>query len=261
MNHNAEPLRVSIVQMNIVWHDTKSNIDKVDKLIRSVDDSDLIVLPEMWNTGYTMQPEEVYVTMSSALVSHMRSWAAELDATIMGSVVIREDEHYFNRLLAVHPDQSIDAYDKRHLFTLAGENKVYTAGSQQSIIKVKGWKICPMICYDLRFPVWSRNASGYDLLLFVANWPSPRHYAWRNLLVARAIENISYVIGVNRVGTDQHGYTYLGGSSIIDYSGKRLIELESSETCRQLVLRRDPLLSFRKKFNFLADRDHFEIKY
>jgi len=180
---------------------------------------------------------------------------------IVGSVVIKENDQYFNRLFFVHPNGHIETYDKRHLFTLAKENDQYTSGKERLIVLYKGWRICPLICYDLRFPVWSRNTNEYDLLVYVANWPSIRIHAWDTLLKARAIENMSYCIGVNRVGEDENGYEYNGHTAIYNFLGEKLSStIEGKENILQCVVSKNKLRKIRKKLNFLQDQDAFKIE-
>ena len=190
-------LKVSLIQPNTIWHDTECNIDLVDSLIAGIKDTDFIVLPEMWNTGFSMTPKPLATTMDGIVVRQMQIWASQKSAIVGGSVIIEENGRYYNRFLLVDSTGPIATYDKRHLFTLAGEQEAYSAGNERNTYSYGDWNINLNVCYDLRFPVWSRNTIGYDLLIYVANWPSPRHHAWRTLLQARAIENQSYVLGCN----------------------------------------------------------------
>lgn len=252
-------LKISLIQPNTIWHNTIANIDLVDSLIANVKDNHLIILPEMWNTGFSMTPEPLATTMNGIVVAAMQNWATQKSAIIGGSVIIEENGHYYNRFILVDSTGPIATYDKKHLFSLAGEHKVYTGGHDHTIHHHEGWDINLNVCYDLRFPVWSRNGTGYDVLIYVANWPSPRHHAWRTLLQARAIENQCYVIGCNRVGTDPNGHSYLGGSTIIDFLGQHIIEMDQKEGVASTEVSRSDLLNFRSKFNFLSDRDEFTI--
>jgi predicted amidohydrolase len=190
----------------------------------------------------------------------MNQWAAASGAVICGSLIIREDGRFFNRLIWMKPDGKFQFYDKRHLFTLAGEEKVFTAGTKRLLVEYKGWRICPLICYDLRFPVWSRNTEKYDLLFYIANWPEKRIEAWDILLKARAVENLTYVIGLNRVGTDGNNIYYSGNSSIIDPLGRLLEEKQHDEAIITTTLSLNEVRRARQRFAFLNDRDHFEIK-
>ena len=255
-------LKVALLQVNLIWQNAEQNRIHFSKKINEIKEPiDLIVLPEMFTTGFTMNPKDVAETMQGDTVKWMQTIASEKNTAIAGSVVILENKKYFNRFLFVHPSGTINMYDKRHLFTLAGEHKAFTAGNNKLIIDYKGWKICPLICYDLRFPVWSRNIEGYDLLIYVANWPKPRISAWDTLLKARAIENMSYTIGVNRVGVDANNMEYTGHSKIIDPSGDILKEISQNTEGFVIVnLTKNMLNLTRQKFQFLNDRDSFEMK-
>ena len=199
-------INVTLIQSDIIWEDKVSNLKNYQNKISQIESTDLIVLPEMFTTGFSMNPKDISETMSGETIQWMKSNASKMNSAICGSIIIEEDDKYFNRFIWVNPDGSICQYDKKHLFSFAGEDKNYTAGNEKIIIEYKGWKICPLVCYDLRFPVWSRNSEDYDLLIYVANWPTKRKLAWKSLLVARAIENQCYVIGVNRVGKDENNH-------------------------------------------------------
>jgi len=252
-------LNISLIQPNTIWHDTHANIALVDKLMSEITAADIIIMPEMWNTGFSMTPEPLATQMDGIVVRQMQSWATQKNATLGSSVIIKEFGQYYNRFLLVDSSGVIAYYDKKHLFTLAGEHKAYCAGRIRKEHDLVGWKTRLNVCYDLRFPVWSRNDSNYHLLIYVANWPSPRHHAWRTLLQARAIENQCYVVGSNRVGTDSNGHSYLGGSTVIDYLGQHVIEMDDQEGTQSVDIRHSDLLQFRSKLNFLADRDNFGI--
>lgn len=252
-------LHISCVQFDVSWESIKTNLSKIDALINGLE-TDLIVLPEMFSTGFSMKPERCAETMKGESISWMKKTAHEQNTAIMGSLIIAENGDYYNRLIFVYPKGEIEFYDKRHLFTLAGEDKVYTAGNSKMIVDYLGWKICPMICYDLRFPVWSRNTEEYDILLYVANWPKPRISAWDTLLKARAIENMSYVVGVNRIGEDGNNLSYVGHSQGIDMLGEPLRNHDySKEGVVQITLDKLTLESTRSKFQFLNDKDSFSI--
>jgi omega-amidase len=214
----------------------------------------------MFTTGFTMNPSTIAETMQGETVLWMQSLAKAKNAAITGSVVIEENANYYNRMLFVFPSGEIQHYDKRHLFTLAGEDKVYTRGIQKLIVDYLGWKICPFVCYDLRFPVFSRNTEDYDLLIYVASWPKTRINAWDTLIKARAIENMSYAIGVNRVGEDDNGYEYTGHSQLVDYLGDYLIEPKQNEGILLATLDKSKMIEVRKKLDFLSDKDIFDIK-
>lgn len=255
-------LHVTLIQATLVWENATANrANFAKKIERLASPTDLIVLPEMFTTGFTMHPKTVAETMDGATVKWLQKIAAQANAVVTGSVVITENGQYYNRLLWVRPDGSYDYYDKRHLFTLAGEHEHYQAGTNRLITSLKGWNICPLICYDLRFPVWSRNVENYDLLIYVANWPDKRSNAWKALLTARAIENQCYTIGVNRVGEDANGHLYSGDSGVVDYAGMQLVRQSYTEGVLQLVLNASAQQQFRQKLNFLADRDNFVLSH
>lgn len=264
-----QTLTVSLIQGDTRWLDAKANHDYYAEYIRALDAKpDLIVLPETFASGFTNDIALAAETMEGASVAWLRKLAIETGSVITGSLVIEEDGHYFNRLIWAAPDAPVEYYDKRHLFRMAREHERYESGKRRPIFTLRGWRVLPLVCYDLRFPAWSRNrgndqAEGgmdYDLALYVANWPSARRQPWRTLLKARAIENLSYVIGVNRAGTDGNGYPYSGDSSIIDPLGENLVELDAREQSSTLTLDPAPLLAHRKRFPAWLDADAFEIR-
>ncbi|MDT0554016.1 amidohydrolase [Urechidicola vernalis] len=254
-------LKIAAIQTNILWENILGNLSQYDEMLQNIsEDVMLIVLPEMFATGFTMHPENCAETMDGSSVNWMQDKAKELNKAIMGSLVIQERENYYNRMVFVYPNGALRYYDKRHLFTLAGEDKKYTPGMERLIFDYKGWKICPMICYDLRFPVWSRNTKNYDVLIYMANWPKPRINAWDTLLKARAIENMSYVVGVNRIGFDENNYEFNGHSQAIDPLGKSIGNTsENSPEILEVILDKNKLNTLRNKFQFLNDRDSFEV--
>lgn len=254
-------LKLALIQTNIVWQNAQQNRIRYSEKINSiVDNVDIVVLPEMFSTGFSMQPEGIAETMQGETVKWMKTMAAEKNVVICGSLIISEDKKYYNRFLFVTPIGEIKVYDKRHLFTLAGEDKVYTGGTDKIIIEYKGWKICPLICYDLRFPVWARNIEEYDILLYVANWPKPRIGAWDALLKARAIENLSYTVGVNRIGVDENNYEYSGHSTVYDCLGEKLIHsIPNHESVEIIQLEKQHISKVRNQLNFLNDKDNFKI--
>lgn len=257
-----ETLNTVIIQSNLVWENPEQNrvnfLTKINQLEGAVD---LIVLPEMFTSGFTMQPSTVAETMSGQSIKWMLRIAEEKQTAVTGSLVIAEENKYFNRLVFVHPNGKIETYDKRHAFTLAGEEKVYTKGEALLTIEYKGFKIRPNICYDLRFPVWSRNNDAYDVLLYVANWPKSRISAWDTLLKARAIENMAYCIGVNRVGVDANGLQYSGHSTVYDVLGEQISNLSLNvEGVEQVLLTKNHIETTRNKFRFLNDKDDFSLK-
>lgn len=254
-------MKTALIQIPLVWEDPKSNRSCIEEKINSIEEgTDLIVLPEMFTTGFTMQPERVAETMQGETIGWMQSLAKAKNCAITGSLVIIEDKKYYNRLLFVFPSGEIQYYNKRHLFTLVGEDKSYTKGTQKLIIEYRGWKICPLICYDLRFPVFARNAEEYDILLYVANWPTIRIQAWDTLLKARAVENMSYTIGVNRVGTDEKEYDYSGHSQVVDFLGNYTIAPQEASGVCYAQLDKEALEKTRTKLGFLNDQDAFEWK-
>lgn len=254
-------MKVALIQKDLIWENPNKNRALLDFKIDSISQYvDLIVLPEMFTSGFTMQPLPVAETMDGPTLEWLKQTAKKRDCAITGSLVIEEKGHYYNRLVFVFPSGAIQTYDKRHLFTLAGEDKAYAAGQQKLIVDYKGFKICPLICYDLRFPVFSRNVEGYDLLLYVANWPKLRVMAWDILLKARAVENMAYVVGVNRIGSDGNGHHYVGHSQAVDFLGNNLLEPQENEGIFIVDLDKEMLLETRKKLAFLDDRDDFEIK-
>ena len=253
-------MKIALLQAGIAWEDPKANCDSFERLINTgKEGADLIVLPEMFATGFTMDPAPVAETMDGPTVQWMQRMAAQQNAAVTGSLAIAEGGRYYNRLLFVFPDGAIKTYDKRHLFSLAGEDKAYTAGTARLIVDFRGWKICPLVCYDLRFPVFSRNTEAYDLLLYVANWPAPRIAAWDALLPARAIENMCYVAGLNRVGEDVNGHSYPGHSQVLDCFGNTVLASAKEEGVFIADIHQETLYEARKKFGFLNDRDNFSL--
>ena len=254
-------MKIALIQAELIWENPEANRVYFEEKINAItDDVNLIVLPEMFTTGFTMNPDKVAESMQGATVKWMQTLAKAKNAAITGSVVIKDQANYYNRMLFVFPSGEIQFYDKRHLFTLAGEDKVYTAGDDKLIVDYLGWKICPFVCYDLRFPVFSRNVGKqYDLLLYVASWPKTRIKAWDTLLAARAIENMSYVVAVNRIGSDSNTYEYVGHSQVIDMLGEQLVAPTESEGTYIATLDKVKLNETRVKLNFLNDQDHFEL--
>jgi predicted amidohydrolase len=255
-------LHVAAVQADLRWESPEANRALIEEMLSDLEaGTDLVLLPEMFSTGFTMEPERNFEEMDGPTVSWMKQMAKSWNVCLMGSLVIREAGNYYNRLLAVGPEGIVGQYDKRHLFRMAGEHLQYTAGQSRLILEFRGWRICPLICYDLRFPVWSRNRNpadgkpAYDLLVYVANWPHARVHHWEALLRARAIENQAWVIGLNRVGIDGNGIPYSGASLFVDYQGGE-ISFKSAKQCvhySELDLKR--LREYREKFPAWADGD------
>ena len=248
-------MRITTIQYDIVWEDKVTNLKNLTSKINTIQ-SDVIVLPEMFTTGFTMNPKPFAESMTGKTIQWMKEIALTKDLAICGSIIIREEDKYFNRFIWVNPDGTIYHYDKRHLFL--NEDQNYTPGDKKLIIEYKGWKICPLICYDLRFPVWSRNSEDYDILIYVANWPDKRKLAWRSLLVARAIENQCYVIGVNRVG-EGSGLVYSGGTSLINALGEVQYTNSHIEEVFTVTLSKYDLDKIRTQLPFLEDKDNFSI--
>ena len=253
-------MKITILQQNIVWANPTANVRKADEAINQNPGADLYVLPEMFSTGFCTNPEGIAESTESETLQWMKDKAATTDAAIAGSVAVTEDGKYYNRFFFVKPDGSVTHYDKKHLFTYGGEHLRFTAGEERVVVEWKGVRILLEVCYDLRFPVWARNRGDYDMILYVASWPTPRVSAWSVLLVARAIENQCYVAGVNRVGTDP-ACEYCGGSVIIDPYGKTLAACEMNQECEASAeVDMHKLNAFREKFPVLSDADDFERK-
>ncbi len=256
-----EELNVCLVQANLVWENKTKNLSNLYTLLKNCANVDVFFLPEMFATGFTMDAKKNASTMQGEEVTWMKNLAAEKNACVTGSLVIEENLKYYNRLLWVEPDGTIKTYNKRHLFTLAGEEKVFEIGTERIVIEYKGWRLMPQVCYDLRFPVWSRNNQNADVIFYVANWPEKRGHHWRQLLMARAIENQCFVVGVNRVGTDGNGHDYCGDSAVINALGNSCADIKPyNESVTTVSLRKSELQEVREKFAFLEDQDLFEIK-
>ena len=254
-------MKIALLQSSLFWENPKANRNHFEEKINALAEKvDLIVLPEMFSTGFTMNPEAVFETMEGETIQWMQSLTKAKNSAITGSLVIKENENFHNRLLFVFPSGEMQIYDKRHLFTLAGEDKVYTSGNQKLIVEYLGWKICPLICYDLRFPVFARNVENYDVLIYVANWPKSRIQAWDILLKARSVENLCYTVGVNRVGLDNNNLEYDGHSQMVDFLGNYALKPQENEGVFIVELNKQKLVETRKKLGFLNDSDSFELK-
>lgn len=267
-------LRVSLVQGNTRWHDPEANLSYYGELISSLrNKTDVIILPETFTSGFSNESINQAESMEGKAVQWMRQQTQQLNAAVCGSVQLRAkksngEEGVFNRMLFITPDQQIHTYDKRHLFRYANEHQRYAAGKERITVEWKGWRICPLVCYDLRFPVFSRNRYNveqsdgldYDLLIYVANWPQARAYAWKSLLRARAIENLCYVAAVNRVGTDGNNLSYAGDSVVLDFLGQPMSECGSEETVATRTLDRQLLLQHRQNFPAMLDADQFSMQ-
>ncbi len=259
-------LTVSLIQANLHWEDIGANLAMFDQKIDSIKErTEVIVLPEMFSTGFSMQPEKLAETMDGSAVQWMKRKAKEKNVIITGSLIIEDEGAYYNRLIWMLPNGTYGSYDKRHRFGFAGEDNHYAAGDKRLIAQVKGWKICLNICYDLRFPVWARNtiqengAPAYDVLVYVANWPERRSTPWRSLLQARAIENQCYLIGVNRVGDDGNNIYHSGDTSLIDPVGEIIYHKAHNEDIFTYTLSRNHLEELRTRFPFMKDADKFMI--
>ena len=258
----ADSLCITIVQTDIRWEEKEANLQHYTRLISGIqDEKEIIVLPEMFSTGFSMAPERLAEDMSGPTLQWMKDTARAQRVILTGSLIIEDEGRYFNRLVWMQPDGEFRCYDKRHLFGYADEDAHYSGGSKKLITQVKGWRICPLICYDLRFPVWARNAPGseYDVLLYTANWPERRSLAWKTLLQARAIENQAYCIGVNRIGEDGKGIAYSGDSSAFDPLGGLIWQSSHKEAVHTVKLNRQMLEDTRSHFPFLRDADKFLI--
>lgn len=263
-------ITVAGIQTMLHWEDREANLYMFNDRLRSFEEPvDLIVLPEMFTTGFSMKPAAFAEEQDGPTLEWMRKQASLKKAVITGSYIVKENGHYFNRLHWVRPDGTFDVYNKRHLFRMAGEDRHYNAGDNMLIVDLHGWKVCPLVCYDLRFPVWSRNrwnnnngelSAMYDLLIYVANWPERRAHPWKTLLMARAIENLSYVIGINRVGNDGNFIFHSGDSAIIDFKGDQIKSaIISSEEIFTARLSHQELMQFRKNFPAGMDADDFSL--
>lgn len=258
----AEDLRISMIQSHIIWEDKEENLSYFGELLRRVSGrTDLAVLPETFSTGFSMNVEALADPMDGTTVATIKGWAERYKMAVAGSFIAREEGKYYNRAFFVTPDGEASYYDKRHLFRMAGEDRHFSAGDKPLVVRYKDWNICLQVCYDLRFPVWSRNVNNaYDLLIYVANWPEARKKAWKVLLQARAIENMAYVCGVNRVGVDGKGFAFRGDSMIYDARGKKLADAgKRDETTRTCALSKTDLEAFRTKFPAWKDADAFQL--
>ena len=262
----TDELKIALIQSDIHWENAEANLGMFEEKIWKLESRpDLIVLPEMFTTGFSMKAAELAEVAHTKTFRWMKQQAAQTKAVIMGSYILREGESFYNRLYVVYPDGSSQYYDKKHLFGLAGENAGYTAGTERLIVEVNGWKLMPLICYDLRFPVWARSRATknslyeYDALVYVANWPEPRIHAWDTLLAARAIENIAYCLGVNRLGTDGVGAQYVGHSAVYNFKGEVMAFSEKEENLTATLSAAD-LQSFRERFPFQQDADRFSFE-
>jgi len=259
-------LTLSLVQAPLVWTNISANLDFFDSVLEPLKGkTDLIVLPETFATGFVTDPAEIAVTMDGQVMQWMAEKSSLLNAAITGTIITNENNRYYNRLIWMQPDGSYFTSDKRHLFRMGHEHEKFTAGRKSLTIDLKGWNIRPLICYDLRFPVWSKNRYidskyEYDLLIYTANWPASRSFVWKSLLTARAIENLAYCAGVNRIGTDGHGLPHSGDSCVLDFKGRDMFRARPNEAVVETItLEYEPLREFRERFNVGPDWDQFNI--
>jgi len=262
MNHKSmDNLKITIFQGYLFWENTDKNLQNISLRLSSIrEKTELIILPEMFNTGFTMNAEKLAEAMDGKTIQWMYKTAKEYNCVVTGSLIVKDNNKYYNRLIWMRPDGTYQHYDKRHLFALGKEHETYTAGSKKLIVELKGWKICPMICYDLRFPVWMRNVDAeYDLMIVVANWPERRALHWRTLIPARAVENQSYVIGVNRVGHDGNEVYHSGDSTCIDPNGNVVYYKRDEEDVYTFTIIGDEVVKARRALPFLKDEDKFTI--
>ncbi|MEP7255700.1 MAG: amidohydrolase [Ferruginibacter sp.] len=259
-------LTITTIQSNLLWEEKSANLNILEKKIAGIEDkTEIVVLPEMFSTGFSMKPEQLAETMDGETIQWMKRVSRENGIILTGSVIVEEKRNYFNRLIWMLPNGQYGQYDKRHLFAYAEEDKHYSPGNKRLIASVKGWKINLQVCYDLRFPVWARQqikeeGPEYDVLIYVANWPERRSHAWKTLLCARAIENQCYVVGVNRVGNDGNNIYHSGNSLIIDPLGQVLYHMADDEDVFTITLQKEKLEEVREKFPFWKDADHFNIQ-
>jgi omega-amidase len=259
-------LKVTLVQSALHWEDKASNLSTLEEKIAGVKEaSHVVILPEMFSTGFSMRPEQLAELMEGDTIAWMKKTAMENKVILTGSMIAEEDGKFYNRLVWMLPNGQYGTYDKRHLFAFAEEDKHYTSGTKRLVASVNGWRIHLLVCYDLRFPVWARQQFDeggnfeYDVLIYVANWPERRNTAWKSLLQARAIENQCYVIGVNRVGKDGNDIYYSGDSMVIDPLGEIMYQKAHEEDVATLTLDKDHLENTRKRFPFWRDADSFDI--
>jgi len=253
-------LKVALIQSALHWENKSANLTMFAEKIATLSiNQDLIILPEMFSSGFSMTPELFAEPMDGECIAWMQEQAAKANCVIAGSLIINESDSYYNRLIWMRPDSTYEHYDKRHLFRLTNEQDHYIAGQQRKIVELQGWRINLNVCYDLRFPVWSRNRNDYDILLNVANWPAKRSHPWKTLLRARAIENMCYVLGLNRVGEDGNGYFHSGDSAVIHPDGTALVSCSVREKILYATLSKEELEGFRERFQFYKDADDFTI--
>ncbi len=258
----TDPLNITLVQSTLVWENIDANLKNWDKICSAIKKTDLILLPETFTTGFSMNVKSLGQTMNGSAILWMKELARKKNAAVAGSLIILERKKYYNRFCFVMPNGEFFYYNKRHLFSPAGEDKNFTKGNEKVIVRFRNWNIALFVCYDLRFPVWSKNVNNiFDMMLYTANWPALRTKAWENLLIARAIENQCFVAGINRVGKDGRGIDHLGASVIADSYGNILLQGPKKKSwVKSITITKDELISFRQKFTFSKDADEFTIK-
>lgn len=254
-------IKIALIQTSLFWEDVDKNLEIFTKKISNIKNkADLVVLPEMFSTGFSMNSKKLAEEINGKTVNWLIKTSVINNISIIGSLIIKEKNNYFNKLFFVNSDGSYKTYNKRHLFRMANENNYYSQGKEDLIVHFNGWRIKPLICYDLRFPVWSRNNNDYDILVYIANWPERRAYAWKTLLRARAIENQSYVVGVNRIGEDQNNVIYSGDSAILNPFGDEISDIKPHENKTQIIkISYKKLFEFRESFPVNLDADSFKI--
>ena len=254
-----QDLTVALIQTDLAWEDAEANREHIGQLLDEVNDADIAVLPEMFSTGFSMASDRLAESMEGPTVAWLTERARTTNRIVCGSFIASESGRSYNRFVWMRPDGGFDLYDKRHLFRMAGEHEYFSEGTSRLVVEHKGWRICPLVCYDLRFPVWSRAAGTIDLYLFVANWPARRDSHWRTLLAARAIENQAYVAAVNRIGVDGNGLEYCGSSLVSDFNGEMRADLGNRSTIQNVVLQFSSLVDWRRSFPAHLDADDFSL--
>ena len=258
---HKKDLKISIIQSDILWENIDGNLLQFEDKINKLGKTDLIVLPEMFTTAFSMKSSELAETMNGKTINWLREISSGKNCDMVCSFIVKEEGKFYNRLLWMRANGSYETYDKRHLFRMSDEHNHFSQGNKRIVVDIKGWKICPLICYDLRFPVWSRNNENFDALIYVANWPESRREPWQILLKARAIENQAYVIAVNRIGTDENGTSFAGDSAVINPKGIKISQTEAfQESIEEIELSRKELDDFREKFPVALDADNFIIQ-
>lgn len=257
-----QDLTITLIQSNLEWENHNANQNHLENIIENLDaNTDLIILPEMFSTGFSMQAQTLSQSMTGETVRWLQEISLRKKVSITGSIIIEENGKYYNRLIWVTPQKKIFTYNKKHLFRYAGEERIYAPGDAHLTLTLKGWRIRPFICYDLRFPIWTRNLNNaYDLALFVANWPAKRAAHWRLLLAARAVENQCYIAGVNRLGKDGNQLTYSGDSIVVSYEGEILFDAKDKEVAASIELSSEKLKTYRHEFPAWMDADHELVK-